>query len=98
MYTIGFNLAEKNKLLEILRRDGSPEAQEFIYRVNTTAGFCDNLPQDCFNYYHKDTKHPQYYTTTGIEDVYGGGPSGIKWMFTGDPQNRSDFRGYLYAD
>lgn len=39
MYTIGFNLAEKNKLLEILRRDGSPEAQEFIYRVNTTAGF-----------------------------------------------------------
>lgn len=52
MYTIGFNSYEKQKLLEILKKDNSTESIEFINRINSCRGFYSpDIPNDQFNYY-----------------------------------------------
>jgi hypothetical protein len=73
--------------LEILRRDGSPEAQEFIYRVNTTPGFYDNSPQDCFSYHGRAVVSTPTYPLASNPFMYTGHPkiSGVtEWILTGD--------------
>ncbi len=39
MFTISFNNTERQKLLEILSKDTSLEAKEFVRRINDCQGF-----------------------------------------------------------
>ena len=76
MFTIAFNNFEKQKLLEILSKDGSKEAQEFMNRVNSCCGFYSPDEDNATFRYYGSFKI--YCVTVPNEDPNL--PSGVKFF------------------
>ena len=65
MFIITFNNFEKQKLLEILSKDGSPESKEFINRVNSCGGFYSFDEDNASFRYYGLPKELSYTSFTG---------------------------------
>lgn len=75
MFTIAFNTVEKQKLLEILNKDNSIEAKEFVNRINSCGGFYTNEDDKTFRYFGC-IKTPKYVSVPGSTPD---SPSGVKY-------------------
>lgn len=73
MFTIEFNTVEKVKLLEILNKDGSREALEFVNRINSCPGFYSPTDNHIFKIYGEMI--PREYELIDNGHL----PSGMKW-------------------